>query len=380
MSITLHKNAHLSDANMHETKGFPSGGKQYSTRKAINGLSEFQRDHRLPNAISTANGYDAPLTEVNGDIYLIESPVMPVADIVYQSAAVIRYTFDSGYDSSLYAVGSYFQNSGEVTQTVHNGIFAILTVNASYLEVTNSTAGLDGGSDVTGSDATGYVTHEDYDPENLGNDNSIPSSGQVRFYSAQDLWYGDAFQKGDNWFNEEIGAFQHWDGSIVITSGIFSFSQTADKTVTDTSSETTILGTGIGSLTLPANFFSIGKLLRFHIHGYHSSVSDPNITIKVKLGATELMSATVASGNGTNDGFDIEGEIVCRTIGASGTVVAAGSYNELHSGGASVGTAKTTATTIDTTSALTFDVTIQWGVASASNSMTSQITILKSVN
>jgi len=251
MSITLHKNAHNSDANMHEVKGFPSGGKQFSTRKAINGLSEFQRDYRLPNVISTANGYDAPLTEVNGDIYLIESPILQIANINWQAGTTIRFTFDSGYDSTLYATGSYFQVLNAET---HTGIWVITAVNASYIEVTNA-AQTDGANDVTGSDGTAYITHEDFDPENLGNDNSIPSSGQVRYYSAQDLWYGDSLLEGDCFYNVATKNLECWNGTSIVSSTIIdSITKTANYTALAVDKRIYIDSSGgIFTLTLEAN-------------------------------------------------------------------------------------------------------------------------------
>lgn len=155
------------------------------------------------------------------------------------------------------------------------------------------------------------------------------------------------------------------------------FVQTADKTIINSSAETTIIGTGEGSLTFPADYFTVGKTIKIHIHGYHSSDSNPLITLKIKLNSTVVVTDAVASGNGTNDGFYIHAEIVFRTVGSTGTVSVGGHFEETHSGGATIGLVQAGTTTIDTTIAQTLDVTWTWGVADIRNTVTSQVTLIE---
>ena len=161
------------------------------------------------------------------------------------------------------------------------------------------------------------------------------------------------------------------------------FTQTADQTIANTVTETTLFGTGVtvgGGLTLPANFFVAGKTLKLHIHGYHSSTGNPNVTIKIKLGSTVVATATDVSGNGATDGFYFDGEIVCRTTGATGTVSAGGQYDEVHTSGLNMGIVQTGTTTIDTTASQVIDVTLTWGTADAGNTVTSQIAYVEVLN
>lgn len=161
------------------------------------------------------------------------------------------------------------------------------------------------------------------------------------------------------------------------------FTQTADKTIANTVTETTLFGTGVtvgGGLTLPANFFVAGKTLKLHIHGYHSSTGNPNVTIKIKLGSTVVATATGVSGNGATDGFFFDGEITCRTTGATGTVSAGGQYDEVHTSGLNLGIVQTGTTTIDTTASQVLDVTVTWGTADAGNTITSQIAYVTVLN
>ena len=220
--MSSHKDAHNNDATMHEVKGFPSAALGYFYQKTLRGVSEWVRSSRLPNVISLENGYDAPPTEVNGDVYAIESPELTVSAIAWQSGTTVRFTFSAGYDSTLYATGSYLTISGEPTQTVHNGVWVITTVNAGYLDVTNSGV-TSAANDVISGSSTGYVTHEDFDPENLANGQTIPRQGIVKYDSAVDLWFGNSFQEGDEYYDSSNGSKTSFNGtSLDVGSGIYS--------------------------------------------------------------------------------------------------------------------------------------------------------------
>ena len=191
----------------------------------------------IPNSISIINGYKAPLTEVNGDVYVIESPELDVNGIVWQSGTTVRFTFTSGYDSSIYSTSSFLQISGETTKTIHNGVWLITTVNASYLEVTNLSV-TDGTDDVASSSPSlGYVTHQDFDPESLSSNQSIPRIGQVRYYSNSDLWFGDLFQEGDCYYNEQTKSISCYNGvniSSSISESYLSVTSNYTLLITDT--------------------------------------------------------------------------------------------------------------------------------------------------
>lgn len=68
------------------------------------------------------------------------------------------------------------------------------------------------------------------------------------------------------------------------------FVQTASATIANSTTETTISSTGVGRLTLPANFFIIGRTIRITGRGFHSSTANPNITLKIKFGSTVMLT------------------------------------------------------------------------------------------
>lgn len=158
------------------------------------------------------------------------------------------------------------------------------------------------------------------------------------------------------------------------------FKQTSSSTVANTVTETTLIDGGQGTLTLPANFFKVGRGVRLTARGFHSSTGNPSITIRFKLGGTTVASGIATSGNGSSDGWEISVDCVCRSEGVSGTVVAAGYYDEHHTNGAKIGVLNTSPVTIDTTTSKAVDLTVEWGAASASNTITTQILLLHAID
>lgn len=166
------------------------------------------------------------------------------------------------------------------------------------------------------------------------------------------------------------------------------FTSTALQTVAATTAETTIIGTGSGSLTLPANYLTAGKLLRFSVRGLYSTpaLAVGNILIKIKLGSTVLASGTASAllVSATNAGFAGECLITCQTTGASGTVILMGEVD--YAVGNNVApfvlaiNNGTSTSTIDTTSSQAFGVTVTWSNNTAGNSISSLNCLLEGLN
>jgi hypothetical protein len=155
------------------------------------------------------------------------------------------------------------------------------------------------------------------------------------------------------------------------------FAETATVTVANTGTETTFIGSGVGSLTLPANFWTAGKSVFIRLFGIHSTTGSPTIEFKVKLGGTTLLDSgalTTATG-ATNQSVKLDVEITCYTTGVSGTVWAQGTYVE--GGNLVFSMASTSASTIDTTASAALNITVQWGTASPSNTVKSTNVVIK---
>jgi len=166
----------------------------------------------------------------------------------------------------------------------------------------------------------------------------------------------------------------------IVSSAIFI--QTGDQTVASTVTETSIIDNGIGSLTLPPDFFVVGKSIRIRLRGLVSDTGTPDLTIRFKLGSTVIISGSGSLGlNITNKYFEVEAFISCRTVGETGTISAAGAFNYGSVGSPpsseTIGITQLSPTTINTTISHNLDATVEWGTASASNTITSQVGIVE---
>ncbi len=123
------------------------------------------------------------------------------------------------------------------------------------------------------------------------------------------------------------------------------------------------------SFSFPASSLRAGDVIRVVAQGIATSTnSTDTLTPTLRIAGTDaIVGPAVDVAN--NDVFVIQADIVIRTIGASGTFVAAGIVGL---GATATGTGRVAykaSTTIDTTAAVAIDVTATWSVASASNSV-----------
>ena len=159
------------------------------------------------------------------------------------------------------------------------------------------------------------------------------------------------------------------------------YTSTANASVSDTTSETSLLGTGVGWVSsgvmqpLPASFFVPGKSLLVRVTGYITNTGTPTLRIRCKLGSTAVVDTTAfTTGAITGNGLFIANFILTnRSTGGSGTVFGQGVFNYATTTSAvsSITAANTTTSTINTASTNTLDVTAQWGTASSSNTIVS---------
>jgi hypothetical protein len=144
--------------------------------------------------------------------------------------------------------------------------------------------------------------------------------------------------------------------------------QTADATVANTVTETTIIGSGSGSLTLAAGFWTAGKTVRVRMWGFITDTFTPNFQIRLKLDAVTVLDTGVfpLAGGLSNSRFFFEADVTCRSTGGSGTVYAQGAVYIATTRRDIVSTATVT---VDTTQSDALDITAQWGTASSSNTV-----------
>ena len=177
------------------------------------------------------------------------------------------------------------------------------------------------------------------------------------------------------------------DGAGALSFGNLSiglFSQTADSTpVTNTTTPSSILGTGVGSLTVPANSYAVGDSFHLVIKGNISNLNNETIVIELKAGSVVLAtSGTLTLPTMTNQSFEIEADFTIRAIGAATTasIFTGTEFNYIQNSGSNFEGKmfhSLNNTTFDTTISNTLDVHVTWGTASASNSIYSHITNLR---
>ena len=159
------------------------------------------------------------------------------------------------------------------------------------------------------------------------------------------------------------GAFDSTSG---LTPGIETvFSQTANSTTT-ANSATTVFGSGNGSLTIPAGRLMQGTVIRFFVGGYQSTADGGSAAhvITLKLGGVTVVTFTSPAYTGAlNSGFSFNAEIVCRSVGSSGTVWSFSPSIGYVQGSANYYLNSTAAATVNTTTALTLDLTYNNGNA-----------------
>jgi hypothetical protein len=123
------------------------------------------------------------------------------------------------------------------------------------------------------------------------------------------------------------------------------------------------------AVTLAANTLKVGSRIRVRAQSIATSTnSTDTLNMIIRLGTTDLL-ATGAVDVANNDVGYIDAEFVVRTIGASGTMVGVGQTALGVPGTVTAKPKALASTAVDTTTALSVNVTATWSVASASNSV-----------
>lgn len=195
------------------------------------------------------------------------------------------------------------------------------------------------------------------------------------------------FYVGFNWIDTSSLLIYHLvdntTGAAVWRTGNGLFAQTAKSSaITDTVTETTLIGSGVGSLSVPADVFVVGDTYHAKIGGLVASLNNETIRIRVKSGSVVLAdTGAITLGTCTSNFWEIEMDFTIRAIGAATTaiIITHGQFvyvKDASSAYEGAGFNTINSTTFDTTISNTLDVTLEWGSASASNSISSDSLIL----
>jgi hypothetical protein len=158
------------------------------------------------------------------------------------------------------------------------------------------------------------------------------------------------------------------------------FAQTANSIpVANTATETTIIGPGVGTLTVPANSFSVGDSFTCALDGVLSSGSSSTLHLHVKTSNGTILADTgiVTMSSSTVKPWVMNLYFTVRTLGGAtvASISSGGLFSYIRNGGTQFeGYVLSTVndTTFNTTIDNTLVITAQWDPASTGNSIMSK--------
>lgn len=158
------------------------------------------------------------------------------------------------------------------------------------------------------------------------------------------------------------------------------YTQTSSSTpVTNTLIETSLLDGGLGTLSVPANSFKIGDSFHAIGTGHLSAANNNTLRIRIKAGSIVLAdTGSIIMAGATNKHWKLEIFFTVRTLGISGiaSIATAGTFmytKDASTAFEGITFSTETTTGFDTTVSNTLVVTAQWGTASTSNIIYSDI-------
>jgi hypothetical protein len=155
--------------------------------------------------------------------------------------------------------------------------------------------------------------------------------------------------------------------------------------ITNTTTESSVIGAGFGTLSVPANGFKVGDSFRCDFGGLMSSKNNETIRIRIKSGSVVLADSGIQSlPNITNEVWQVSINFTIRQVGGVGvaSIVTLGVFSVIKTSNASQqGFAFNSVnnTTFDTTINNTLNVTAQWGSASTQDNIYSDIFVLNKI-
>lgn len=163
------------------------------------------------------------------------------------------------------------------------------------------------------------------------------------------------------------------------------FAQTANSTpVVNTTSLRSLLGTGVGTLSVPPNGFQVGDSFHLKVSGVMSSKNNSDLTITLRSNGIILASTgAINLPQTTNKVWELEVDFTIRAIGAAGVANINTNGQFIYNKDANLAVEGTgfnsvNNTTFDTTILNTLEVDAQWAQADPLDSIySSNCTLFK---
>ena len=249
----------------------------------------------------------------------------PAQDIIitynvgnHQTCSVVSYDFVTG-DMVI---------GGPVT-VVGSGTYSSWTVNLDGAAGGNGSSGSSGTSGVNGSSGRSGTsgTSGVSGVNGTSGTNGISGTSGTNGISGTSGSSGVTGAAGTSGVSGTSGTSPTVPGSI--SYGLFA--QTANSTIiTNTTTESSLINGGVGTLSVPANGFSIGDSFRAVFGGIVTSTNNQTIRIRVKSGSVIFLDSGAQSiTNITNNVFTLNIDFTIRQLGAAGvaSIVTLGGFH-----------------------------------------------------
>jgi hypothetical protein len=303
--------------------------------------------------------------------------------LAYTTAQDIIIAYDSA-NHQVSMITSYDSGTGILvfgtpSESTGSGTFSDWTVNLNGAAGGNGTNGTSGSAGTSGLSGTSGVAGTSGSAGTSGATGTNGSSG-TSATSGRDATAGTSGSSGVSGSSGTSPILP-----LPVVYGLYA--QTANSTtVTNTTAETTIIGTGVGSLSVPANGFSVGDSFRAILGGVINAGNNETIRIKLKTGSVILLDSGVQNlGSAViDDVWSLNVDFTIRQLGAAGvaSIVSLGAFHYTKTNNATVqgfGFNVLNNTTFNTTVNNTLDITVQWGSASTGNNIYSDTFVLNKV-
>ena len=176
----------------------------------------------------------------------------------------------------------------------------------------------------------------------------------------------------------EIELNSYYSNPLGYLRGLYAQTVSSDP-ITNTTVESSLISTGVGTLSVPANGFQVGDSFHAKLIGHISCNGAATIRLRIKSGTIVLAdTGVIALDAATNKHWEINVYFTIRALGAAGvaSIASGGIFSYIKNSGTNFeGTnfSIINNTTFDTTVSNTLKVTAEWGAANAADSIYSEI-------
>ena len=200
--------------------------------------------------------------------------------------------------------------------------------------------------------------------------NAVTGTDIIRGYHNGEIEINEAFKLPT--VDGVAGQHLTTDGAGNVTwqqGNIGNYAQTVVSATINTTGEQSIIGSGVGSLTIPANAFTVGNSFHAKLGGVINSTGgggNSEIRINIKAGTTILATTNVFDlDNATNEGWECELDFTIAKLGGAGTaeICTNGNFAYTKTNDKKVSGyvfQDVNNTTFDTTISNTLEITAEW--------------------